>query len=74
MITEYYVCYGTTTAELIEAVNAAIQNGWQPLGGIAMSTRWSDNLGHGVPRGELLVQAVVRTRNPEGPAGPETVP
>jgi len=41
MITKYFVCYGPNTEELREAVNSAIKNGWQPLGGVAVAvTKW----------------------------------
>lgn len=42
MITEYFVCYGPSTEALKKNVDAAIKNGWQPFGGVAvaMSIKW----------------------------------
>jgi hypothetical protein len=64
MITEYLVCYGSDIKELQEAVNKAIQNGWQPFGGVgvALSVKWLSGQ-YGVvqeDRLELLCQAVVK--------------
>jgi hypothetical protein len=35
MITGYFVCFVPDTTRLSEAINKAIKNGWQPLGGVA---------------------------------------
>ena len=66
MITEYLICYGSDTKELQEAVNKVIQNGWQPVGGVAvaLSVQWLSGQ-YGVveeDRRELLCQAVVKMR------------
>jgi hypothetical protein len=63
MITEYFVCYGRDTKKLQEAVNQAIQNGWQPLGGVAavLSCLWlRGNTNLIEDEKEVLYQAVVR--------------
>lgn len=64
MITEYFVCYGSDTKKLQEAVNKAIQSGWQPFGGVAvaLSVKWLGGQYRVVEedRRELLCQAVVK--------------
>jgi hypothetical protein len=64
MISEYLVCYGSDIKELQEAVNKAIQNGWQPFGGVAvaLSVQWISGQYGAVEedRRELLCQAVVK--------------
>jgi len=67
MITEYFVCYGSSTAKLQESVNEAIKNGWQPLGGVAVFVReWLCSEVAGQNRTdvyggeEVLCQAVAR--------------
>jgi hypothetical protein len=37
MIIEYFVIFADDPQELQDAVNEALQNGWQPLGGIGAS-------------------------------------
>jgi ribosomal silencing factor RsfS len=51
MITEYFVICANDSTTLQDAVNEAIQNGWQPLGGIGVSVQGS---------WQHLVQAVVK--------------
>ena len=40
----YFVCQASDTKKLQEAVNAAIADGWQPIGGIAVAfdTDWTN--------------------------------
>lgn len=60
MVTEYWVCTGMDARQLQENVNEAIKNGWQPLGGIAVSVGWGGELpGGALP--QLLCQAVTRS-------------
>lgn len=40
MVTEYFVLWADSTETLQNNVNEAIKNGWQPLGGVAVSVRW----------------------------------
>ena len=65
MVTDYFVCYGPSTDKLREAVNIAIQKGWQPLGGVsaAISIKWLDGQYGCVAEEvrECLYQAVVKT-------------
>jgi hypothetical protein len=51
-IREYAILENTDSAKLQEQVNKAIKNGWQPLGGVAVSS-----IGAALVR---LYQAVVR--------------
>ena len=64
VITEYFVCYGSDAKKLQEAVNTAMQNGWQPFGGVAvaLSVKWGGGVHRNFEqdRRELLCQAVVR--------------
>jgi len=36
MATEYFLCIGNDHQTLVNNVNAAIKNGWQPIGGVAI--------------------------------------
>jgi hypothetical protein len=64
MITEYFVCHESSPKELQDAVNKAIQNGWQPFGGVAVSMdiKLVSGQHRTVPeeQKELWSQAVVR--------------
>ncbi|MBZ5523712.1 MAG: DUF1737 domain-containing protein [Acidobacteriia bacterium] len=59
MITEYFVCYGTSAKELQENVHLAMQKGWQPFGGVAVSVNinWNTLTDREV---HYLCQAVVK--------------
>jgi hypothetical protein len=64
-MTSYFVCQGNDAKQLQAAVNAAIKDGWQPLGGVAISTdvKWiSSKYGGGVIDAErqLFCQAVTK--------------
>lgn len=52
MATEYNIIAGSTRATLIERINAAIQDNWKPLGGVAAVGDSLSSLGY--------VQAVTR--------------
>jgi hypothetical protein len=58
MITEYFVCSGSDTAKLHDAVNQAIKNGWQPFGGVAVIMMREPNDPYAVA--SLFCQAVVK--------------
>jgi hypothetical protein len=54
-ITDYFVCSGVSTTELGKNVSEALNNGWQPLGGIsAVAFRDGSRLG------QMFYQAIVR--------------
>lgn len=55
MIQSYQVIGGTDRRTLQQDVNAAIQQGWQPLGGVAVSLGQTEQ---GIV--ELYAQAMVR--------------
>ena len=62
MITEYFVCYGGSAPDLQKNVNAAIKNGWQPLGGLAVGPpKWECQILVNLP----FFQAVVRVNQTE---------
>ncbi len=52
MTNEYTVCRGETQTDLKKVVNQEIKNGWEPLGGVAVSILW------GPPGPEAIQQAV----------------
>jgi hypothetical protein len=64
MITEYYICWGSSAEQLQKNVNVAIERGWQPLGGVAVSidVAWQSGEYRTVEqdRRELFSQAVVK--------------
>jgi hypothetical protein len=63
MITEYFVCSGPDIEKLHEAVNQSIRNGWQPLGGVAVSINIasaSDKYGPTPIVTGLFCQAVIK--------------
>lgn len=60
MITEYFVCWAFGASELQKAVNEAIKNGWQPLGGVAVSAKWLSGEYRTMITEVALYQAVVR--------------
>ena len=66
MVTEYFVCYGSSTSELKTNVDKAIKNGWQPLGGVAVSIRFFSDGNH-IPEHTLLYQAVVKSATAGAP-------
>lgn len=40
MTTEYKICQSDCHWELEKSVNAAIKDGWRPVGGVAVSMMW----------------------------------
>ncbi len=73
MITQYFVCYGSSAAELQANVNASIVRGWQPFGGVAVSiaVKWVGGEGYReveADRRELFSQAVVKMTGAPGEA------
>jgi hypothetical protein len=59
MVTKYFVCYGNSPGALQENVNKAIENGWQPIGGVAVSLKWLSGEARNVIEESMLSQAVV---------------
>ena len=61
---KYFVCYARSPKQLQDVVNQAIQNGWQPFGGVSvsMSVKWLSGQYSTVAEEqvELWCQAVVR--------------
>src|SRR6266852_4645054 len=73
MITQYFICYGNSAAELQANVNASIVRGWQPFGGVAVSiaVKWVGGEGYRdveADRRELFSQAVVKMTGAPGEA------
>jgi len=78
MVTQYFVCYGYSAAQLQENVNKAIANGWQPFGGVsvAISVKWLSGEYRVVAEEvrELFSQAVVRMTEAGVVAGADAPP
>jgi len=78
MITQYFVCYGNSAAQLQANVNASIAKGWQPFGGVAVAiaVKWLSGEYAVVEeqRCELYSQAVVRVTGPAAGAAPDAAP
>jgi IS1 family transposase len=60
MITEYFICRADSPAQLQDAINEGIKNGWQPIGGVAASVKWLSGEYRTVIEHEVLYQALVR--------------
>ncbi len=63
MITDYFVCSGSSAEELQQNVKLSIANGFQPIGGVAVSIAWYVSEGldvNDIPEETRLYQAVVR--------------
>lgn len=64
MITDYFVCSGSSLQELQDNVKISIQKGWQPLGGVAVAVNveWEETRLVAVEdQRQFLCQAVVKT-------------
>jgi len=60
MITEYFVCFADSPGSLQTNVNKAIENGWQPFGGIGVNILWLRGEARNVIEEMRLYQAVVK--------------
>jgi hypothetical protein len=60
---EYDVALADNPSDLHENVTEMIRNGWEPLGGVAVS-HWSENVGGQWYKQQEYAQAMVREKKP----------
>lgn len=60
MTVEYTICKGENQADLKKAVNQEIKNGWQPLGGVAVTSQCVQPRGQS-DQGPVFFQAMIKT-------------